>query len=559
MKKILFILLAVMVLGGMLLISCGKAEETPTSSPTKTTTPTSTPTATSTPTQTATSTPTATPTATSPGLGDLARPAGGNFGGRLQLVAASGPLNLGDIVDQIAGPTDAAFVFPTVEPLIMLDGDGNFQPWLAWKFEIADDFTSITLWLRQGIKFHDGTDFNAQAVKDVLDIAIANPVYSNAYALESPIIIDNYTVKIGFVDGVWNWDAARGLATWWGMLMFSPTSLKENDSDWRKLNAVGTGPFILKEYKRDQVIVYDKNPDYWRGEPYLDGIDYQIIPDTTTQLLSFKAGEVHFIGVQLKDVDRMKADGFDIIQSEDMIFNWALIPSSSDPNSPLADIRVRQAVQYAIDQQLLIDSVSYGYGKPTQQEFAIEPYMNPGVVGYPYNPAEAMRLLDLAGYGTGLTLALTMGDTATMDIPLALQDMFAQVGITLEFNKVSYLQVGQIIMTTGWPSGFMSSYAFPGKTIDPGFTGNLYMGYMWVSTLKPPDIKALLDQGAIEPDAAERVAIYQEVSRLMTDEYCLHQYLFYQGTFSTVSPFVKGWTMGQYSEFFAWTYAYFEQ
>src|SRR4030042_982302 len=107
-------------------------------------------------------------------------------------------------------------------------------------------------------------------------------------------------------------------------------SFKENDSDWRKTHVVGTGPFILKEFIRDQKLVYDKNPDYWRGEPYLDGLDYQIIPDMTTQLLSFKAGEMHMVGLQLKDVDSMKAEGYPVIQPEDFVTNIALIPASTD-------------------------------------------------------------------------------------------------------------------------------------------------------------------------------------------------------------------------------------
>ena len=561
MKKILFLVIAVVVLSGMLLISCG--EETPTPTPTqtatKTATPTQTPTKTSTPTQTATTTatPTVTPTVTpTSDLGDLARPEGGNFGGRLQFVTSSGILNLADI-SQGAGPNDAGFAFLCVEPLITQDADGDFVPWLAESYDVAEDYSSVTLYLRHGIKFTDGTDFNAEAVKVVLDIAIANPVYTQAYAWESPVIIDDYTVELNFVDGKWDWDAFTGLAFWWGMLMYSPTFLQTHDSDYLKTHVVGTGPFILTEYVRDQKCVYDKNPDYWRGAPYVDGIDISIIPDPTTQLLAYKAGELHSIGVQLKDIDRLKAEGFSIIESEDMVINNCLVPSSIDPDSPLSDIRVRQAVQYAIDQDELIEGITYGYGHPSQQENCLEPYMDPDWVGYPYNPTEAMRLLDEAGYGDGLTLTLTYSEFTAQELPLALQDMFLESGITLEFNKISYLQSGALIFGTGWPSGFMISFSMPGKRVDPGFTDGMYMEPgSWVSALHPPEVIALLDQAASEPDVAARAALYQQISRLKA-ELCLNQYLYWTGSFTSISPFVTGYTIGQYSEFYAWTYAYF--
>jgi len=540
----------------LLLISCGPAETT-----TPTTSPTPTPTGSVSPTPTPTGSVSPTPTPTGGGLGDLAKPPGGIDGGRLQLVAAGTILNIGDIIDQVAGPGDAAYAFPVVEPLLRLDGNGNFQPWLAEDFEIAEDFSSITLYLRHGVKFHDGTDFNADAVKYIIDVARANPVYTNAWSLETPVIIDDFTVRLDFKDGKWNWDGAKGIATWWGEMMFSPKSLQDhaNDPDWLKIHAVGTGPFILTEFLRDQKLVYQRNPDYWRGVPYLEGIDYQIIPDATTQLLAYKAGEVHMIGVQLKDVDRLQSEGFSIIQSEDMLFNYALIPSSNNPDSPMADVRVRQAIQHAINQQAIIDGITYGYGNLSQQEFCIPPYSDPDTVGYPYNVQAAKDLLALAGFPDGIEISLTFNEFIPMDVPLALQDMFAEAGITLVFNKVSIIQFGAIINQTGW-EGLLYSYAFPGKTIDPGFTAGLYLGQpgTWVSTVKPPEIQALIAEGAVEPDNTKRIGIFQEVSKMMTEQ-CLHQYVYWQGGFSSITPFLKGYTIGQYKEFFAYTFSYLDE
>jgi ABC-type transport system substrate-binding protein len=549
MKKTIFVILALTVIFSLVAVGCGGGTTTTTTQATSQITTTSTTASVVAPTD-----------ARLPNLGDLAKPEGGKSGGRLQLVSAGNILNIGNIKNAVAGPGDAAYAWPCVEPLMILDGNGQFQPWLAERFVIADDFSSFTFYLRHGVKFTDGTPFNADAVKYVVDTAIANPIYASYHCFTSPEVIDEYTVKVGFVNGKWNWDGAKGLATWWGLLMFSPKYLQGGDDEALKLGAVGTGPFILTQYVRDQKLVYDKNPNYWRGEPYLDGIDYQIIPDATAELLAFEAGEIHFLGVQLKDIQRLKDEGFGIVESFDACFAFCLLPASAKPDDPTSDIRVRQAIQYAIDQDAIIKGITYGFGKPCQQEFAVEPYKDPTVVGYPYNPDKAKELLAAAGYGTGLTLNIWMNDAVPMDVPLALQDMLGKVGITINFQKVSIIQFGAMIQagSSGW-DGLIYTYAFPGKAIDPGFTASLYMGAgTWPSTLKPADITELMNKGSVEPDQTKRIAIYQQISKLMTDTYCLRQYVYLQGGYSSVSPKLAGYTMGQYKEWLAWTFAYFK-
>jgi ABC-type transport system substrate-binding protein len=368
------------MLASVLLVSCGEPTPTPTATQPTATQPTATqPTA----TQPTATQPTATqPTATTPtqtpttgGLGDLAKPPGGIEGGRLQQALGSAVLNLSEI-KQGAGPVDAFYAFPCVEPLLRLDGNQNLQPWLAERFEIAPDFSYIKLYLRHGVKFHDGTDFNADAVVYAVESALANPQYTIGKAFEEPQVIDPYTVQLNFVNDTWDWDSAKGLGYWWGLLMNSPTAAATHDLDWLKTHVVGTGPFMMTEYVLNQRVSYDSNPNYWRGEPYLDGMDISIIPDVTTQLLAYKAGEIHILGAQLKDVQRLKDEGFSIIESQDAVTNFALVPSSAVAGHPLADVRVRQAVQYAIDQEGLIEGLTYGLGKVSQQLFPFAPYLN---------------------------------------------------------------------------------------------------------------------------------------------------------------------------------------
>jgi ABC-type transport system substrate-binding protein len=484
------------------------------------------------------------------------KPAGGVNGGRLEQAQAAAILNMSGITEG-AGPSDAAYAFPCVEPLLRLDGDQNLNPWLAEDYTIADDFSSITLYLRHGVKFHDGTDFNADAVVYAVGCALNNPQYTIGKAFEEPVVIDDYTVELDFINGVWNWDSAKGLAYWWGLLMYSPTAAATHDKDWLKTHIVGTGPFIFTQYLLNQKVTYDRNPDYWRGAPYLDGMDFNIIPDQTTQLLAYKAGEIHILAAQLKDVAALQSQGFSMTYSEDAVTNFCLVPSSADPNSALSDVRVRQAVAYAIDQDALIAAITYGLGKKTQQLFPFGPYMNSDVVGYPHDVQAAKDLLAAAGYGNGVTLTLTYNEYTNESIPALLQDMLADAGITLKLQKFSYLQTAAMIFGSGW-DGFLLSFTFPGNTIDPGFTAGMYITQGgWVSLAKPADIAAEINAAAAEPDAATRTAMYQKISKDLVDV-CEWQFLYYAGGYTSINPTLKGYTNGLYVEFFSYTYAYFQ-
>src|SRR4030043_333047 len=388
-------------------------------------------------------------------------------GGRLQLVGAGNIANLGD-PNAISNPGDAAYAFPCIEPLLMIGKDGSLKPWLAERFEIAEDGSYMMLYLAQGVKFHDGTNFNAEAAKYNLDNGINSTVWPNMKACSKAEVIDEYTVKLYFKDGKFDWGAAKSLAGFFSVRMFSPTSLKNNTDDWKRTHVVGTGPFKLMDFQRDQVLKYDRFDDYWKGKPHLQGLDYNIIPDPTTSLLAYKSGEVHVIMVQASDAQDLIDSGFTIAETTGMGMNLCLIPSSNVPESPVSNIKVRQAVEHAINKQALVDGLTYGYGNVSNQEFASFCAENdPTTVGYPYDVAAAKQLLKDAGYPNGVTIKFWMADFIPLDLPLALQDMLKQADITLEIEKISIVQLSDMIALggPGW-GGYFYSFGFPGTTVD---------------------------------------------------------------------------------------------
>ena len=560
MKKFIFFALALVFVFSLALVGCGGDEET---TPASTTPPETTPTET-------------TPVVTDarlPDLGDLAKPEGGKEGGRLQLSTMANIANIGDPTGS-AGPSDAGISFLAVEPLVIVDRNGELQPWLAESYEIAADKSSLTLYLRQGISFHDGTPFNAEAAKYNIDTGINSLMWPNMKKFSQCVVVDEYTVRCDFVGGQWDWIAVKSLGTFWSAMMYSPTALENNPPEWKMTNVVGTGPFVQTGYEPNLSVTFDRNENYWRGKPYLDGIDVNVITDSNVALMAFKSGQIHTVGVNPQDAQGVVDEGFELRESTDMVFNWCLLPSSGNPDSILADINVRRAIESAIDKQTIVDAFTYGYGVVTNQGFCLPPYKDDTTIGYPFDLEAAQSYMDLAGVSEGFETTLYMVQGAVDDVPMAIKGMLEEVNITLNIEKIGYLQLVEMIGGggTGW-DGYIWSFGFPGDTVDPASTlvnGPLnavhpeddptgWVVTTWISCEQPAELCNLAEQGAQDTDALARIPIYQEISRLATDEYCQWSYLYYTPGLSSISPLVKGHTIGEYKEFYAYTFAWLDE
>lgn len=464
--------------------------------------------------------------------------------------------------------------FLAVEPLLIMDANQNLKPWLAESYEIAPDKSSITLHLRHGVNFTDGTPFNAEAAKYNIDTGINSLMWPNMKKFSQCVIVDPYTIRCDFVNGQWDWIAVKSFATFWSAMMFSPTALKNNPTDWKYIHVVGTGPFIQTGYEPNLKVTFDRNPNYWRGSPYLDGIDINVITDPNVALMAYKSGEIHTAAINPQDAAGLINDGFELTKSYDMVFNWCLLPSSGNPDSILKDINLRRAIESAIDKQALVDAFSYGYGTATNQGFCLEPFMDPTTVGYPYSKDAVADYLAAGGHPEGFTTTLYLIQGMVADVPLAIKGMLADVGITLNIETIGYLQLIEMIGGggTGW-DGYIYVYGFPGTTVDPASTlinGPLnaihpagdptaWQVTTWISCEQPKELCDLAEQGSQETDNAKRIPIYQEISRLASDKYCQWTYMYYTPTLSSISPFVKGNTTGQFKEFYVFTFAWLDE
>ncbi len=449
--------------------------------------------------------------------------AGPQSGGILRIGILQDAASLGD-PPALRSFQDFIIKNTAVESLGRYNPDGLIVPWLAKDFIEDPENLTLTIPLQEGVKFHDGTDFNAEAVKWNLD-RFAEAGRSEFGGISSIDVIDEYTVQITLES--WDNTVAVGAGYFAGP-MVSPTAFEANDADWAKLNPIGTGPFKLVSWERDSKQVYERNDDYWiEGLPYLDGLEWHIIADPVTAMASFQAGELDaFIAVPGQNTADVEAAGGVLLPLTTGIGSRIIgvAGDSAHPESPFADVNVRKAVGHAIDSEAIVDAILNGYGTVANQ-WAVEGNwaFNPDVVGYPYNPDQARALLAEAGYEDGLEttlLANNRGDGP--QIATAIQGFLAEVGITANLDVVDFSIYNEHVVGGTWDGLIMFSSrveADAALTMPRVLSAN---GLLFAKGLIHPDeMEDLFAQVRSEPDFDTKIGIVQELQQLAFEEYVM--------------------------------------
>ncbi|MGK6316700.1 ABC transporter substrate-binding protein [Neorhizobium sp. DT-125] len=414
------------------------------------------------------------------------------------------------------------------DALFRIEPDGSISPGLATKYEYSDDNKVLTLTLRAGVKFHDGTPFDAEAA--AFNIMAANDpktVATHAKDLaeiDKAEAIDPTTLRLtlkkpsGAILAVLGTEPA---------MMCSPTAMREKGDAFGR-NPVGTGPFKFKSWASGEAIELDRFEDYWeKGQdgkslPYLDGMKMRFISNNATKIIEMQGGNLTLAdAITPRDAEKLKSDArIKLLDPPGGIQSWI---SFNTQKAPFDNVHVRRAIVAAINRPALLQAIALGKGATPPVMFA------PNEWAYSEKPAPsdysvdlAKKELELAGVGPNFscTLSVIQRDP-DVQIAQILQAMLSQAGIKLNVQVSERQAWVQSIMDAKFEIG-LGRWAIPYPDPDQICGSVLGRGALNWANLRDDEIKGMAIKAAQSVDRETRKNVYHDIqSRLIDQAYYL--------------------------------------
>lgn len=424
------------------------------------------------------------------------------------------------------------------------DKDLGTVPGLAEKWEPSADGKTLTLTLRKGVKFADGSDFDSADVKFSLDAirdektaAVARSALANVTGVTAT---DPSTVTLAL--------SAPDAALPAGLASVNVAMLPSETADAAAMSALettpnGTGPFTFESRTPSQSVTLKRNDAYWGEKALLDGIEFRVVPDENAIVTALKSGNVHLAAINDPLVART-AEGGDVTvtKTPQLSYHALQLKATSTTQPALADLDVRLAISCAVDRQQVLDTAAYGEGEVTgpitAPEFKSDPTKRPCPKR---DVAKAKELLAKAGKPTlAIKTIVSQGEYATsVNEAQNLKSQLAEAGITLDLEV---LDIAAFV--DRWVAGdFEAAVALNGGRPDPDtmygryFTskGNLQK----VAGYSSPELDALFAEGKATQDEAKRKDVYAKVSQHLEDN-AAWVWLFTGNSYTVASSKVGG-------------------
>lgn len=450
------------------------------------------------------------------------------------------------IVGQIAEPksldpsaitanNDFRIVFNVYDGLVRYkDGTLEVEPALAESWEINEDGTEYTFTLRDNVSFHDGSPFNAEVVKFNFDRVLKEdhpyhdtgpfPLSFMVGAIQDVEVVDDLTVR--FTLNAPYAPFLSNLAYSPGLIV-SMEGVKQHGADFGR-NPSGTGPFKFVEWRSNEAVVVEANPDYWDGAPELQAVVFRPITDANTRTAEMLAGGIDvMVEVPPVALSEFQSDAYKIVEQAGPHV-WFLILNAKE--GPFADKRVRQAANYAVNKSALVEQVLEGTAEvaagPTPPAFAWA--YNEALEPYPYDPEKARALIAEAGAeGAELTFYVTEGGSGMLDpvaMGTAIQADLEAVGFDVKIETYEWntflgevnpglegkADMAEMAWMTNDPDTLpflaLRTEAWPDKG---GFNSGYYSN---------PKVDELLEAARVATDQAERARLYKEMQTIVQED-----------------------------------------
>lgn len=459
----------------------------------------------------------------------------GNASGEASGAASDGKITIGVTAAprsldpaQLDGGTQAYVWGPIFDTLLYLDNDGKLQPNAAKEWKYSDDALTLTLTLRDDLKFSNGETVTSEDVKANFERNKATPgqqtdKFTSVASVEAP---DKQTVVVKFATP----DPAFliNMATDGGVIADDKNLSDPNLAT----NPMGSGPYTLNTEKSvtGSSFVLERREDYWNLEAYpFKTITVRVITDATAIVNALKAGEIDTGQVQPSAMSQFEGrPEFNTVKVKGASVSYLnLADRAGTKLKPLADVRVRQAINYAFDRKAMVEKILLGQGVPTVQQFNLngDIYDESLDSTYGYDPEKARKLLAEAGYPNGFEVSMPSTVMSTNFEP-TLSQALGDIGIKVNWEPVPIQNATAAVAGANYPMYFFTVGTDVGpREVSRQLKGKTQNPFQWTS----PEVDAFLKEANSEVDLEARNEIYKELNEYIVKE-ALFAPMFYNFT-----------------------------
>lgn len=425
--------------------------------------------------------------------------------------------------------TGESLIQHVYETLVGQDAKGGLVPKLAVSWRQVDP-TTLEFKLRRGVKFHNGEPLTGASVKYTLESMVAPDTKSPKRAFLAEIdhvkVVDDHTVHLITKRPT---RALLRTLTYYGAIM--PAKVSQELGDKMGSTAHGTGPYRLVEYVPGQRFVIEANPDYWGPKPKITKITYRLVPEDSTRVAMLESGQA--VMVNNLPVDMIKRiEGARELRVDSAVTARTVYLGIKTTRGPLKDPRVRQALNYAVNKQEIIDTILGGRGQVANSPIApLVQFYDSSIKAYPYDPARARQLLKEAGVATGTSLKIGVPTGRYLmdrQIGEAVVGYLQAVGFNVQLETPEWGNYyGEVLKADGRFDVFMLGWGT--TTLDPDFllTPNFHSQFSKSTLYNNPTIDKLLDEARQTFDDGKARELYQRIQKILVED-APFVYLHYQ-------------------------------